>query len=166
MWASISNFKKSFIMANTYTQLHHQFVFATKFRASSIHALWKEDLHKYITGIVQNHNHKMLQINSMPDHIHMLIGMRPHQSISQLLQMVKEDSSKWIQYKKFCPYQFAWQEGYGAFSYSKNEIDNVILYIQHQQEHHQKKPFREEYIEMLKEAGIEYNEKYVFHEPI
>jgi REP element-mobilizing transposase RayT len=153
-------------MPNTYTQLHHQFVFATKFRDASIHKSWREDLHKYITGIVQNHKHKMLQINSMPDHIHMLIGMRPHQSVSQLLQMVKEDSSKWIKQNRLCSRQFTWQDGYGAFSYSKSQVDNVILYIQHQQEHHRFKSFREEYISMLNEAGIEYDERYIFHEPI
>jgi REP element-mobilizing transposase RayT len=153
-------------MSNTYTQLHHQFVFATKFRDASIHKSWSEDLHKYITGIVQNHKHKMLQINSMPDHVHMLIGMRPQQSISQLLQMVKEDSSKWIKQNRLCPHQFAWQGGYGAFSYSKNQIENVVLYIQHQQEHHRTKSFREEYISMLNEAGIEYDERYIFQDPI
>jgi REP element-mobilizing transposase RayT len=94
-------------MPNTYTQLHYQFVFATKFRDASISKSWSEDLHKYITGIVQNHKHKMLQINSMPDHVHMLIGMRPQQSISQLLQMVKEDSSKWIKQNSLCQHQFA-----------------------------------------------------------
>jgi REP element-mobilizing transposase RayT len=153
-------------MPNTYTQLHHQFVFATKFRDASIPHSLREELHMYITGIVQNNKHKMLQINSMPDHVYMLIGMRPHQSISQLLQMVKEDSSKWIKQKMWCPHQFAWQDGYGAFSYSKNQVENVILYIQHQQEHHRKKTFREEYISLLNEAGIEYDERHIFHDPL
>src|SRR5215831_17754965 len=133
-------------MANTYTQLHHQFVFATQYRDAAIHSFWKEELHKYITGIVQKNQHKMLQINTMPDHLHMLVGMRPNQSISSLLQIVKSESSKWIREKKFCRAAFAWQEGYGAFSYSKDDISQVISYIQTQEEHHQYKGFREEYI--------------------
>jgi len=89
-------------MANTYTQLHHQVVFATQYRAAAIHSLWKEQLHKYITAIVQDHNHKMVQINTMPDHVHMLIGLRPIQSISSLIQIVKSESAKWIRQQKFC----------------------------------------------------------------
>ena len=153
-------------MANTYTQLHHQFVFATQYRDSAIHFSWKEQLHKYITAIVQDNRHKMLQINTMPDHLHMLIGMRPHQSISSLLQIVKSESSKWIKEKKFCRSVFAWQEGYGAFSFSKDDIPQVISYIQNQEERHQKKTFREEYIRMLQDADIEYDERYIFTDPI
>jgi REP element-mobilizing transposase RayT len=115
-------------MANTYTQLHNHIVFATKFREGNIRNEWREDLHKYITGIVQNHEHKMLQINSMPDHLHMLIGMRPHQALSDLIQMVKEDSSKWIKGNRLCPGQFAWQGGYGAFSNSKSQLPQVIIH--------------------------------------
>lgn len=107
------------IMANTYTQLHIQFIFAVKYRAALISRNWNSDLHKYITGIVQQNEHKMLQINSMPDHIHMLIGMRPAQSISALIKNIKTESNKWIKEKRFCNGPFAWQEGYGAFSYSK-----------------------------------------------
>src|SRR5690242_9988915 len=108
----------------------------------------------------------MLQINSMPDHIHMLIGMRPDQSVSSLMQVVKSESSKWIKEKRFCPGAFAWQEGYGAFSYSKDQLSDVILYIHHQQEHHRKRTFKEEYVHMLREAGIEFNEQYLFTEPL
>jgi REP element-mobilizing transposase RayT len=153
-------------MANTYTQLHNHIVFATKFREGNIRNEWREDLHRYITGIVQNHDHKMLQINSMPDHVHMLIGMKPHQSLSSLMQMVKADSTRWINQNRLCPYQFAWQEGFGAFSYSRSQVSQVALYIQHQQEHHRKKTFREEYIHMLKESGIDYDERYVFKDPL
>ena len=153
-------------MANTYTQLHHQFVFATQFRAASIHTPWQEQLHKYITAIVQDHEHKMLQINTMPDHLHMVVGMRPIQSISSLMQLVKSESTKWINLKNFCRHQFAWQEGYGAFSYSKSQIPRVISYVKQQQAHHRKKTFREEYIYMLRESGIEFDERYIFHEPI
>jgi len=97
-------------MANSYTQLHHQFVFATQYRGAAIHSSWKEELHKYITVIVQDHDHKMLQVNTMPDHLHMLIGMRPTQSVSSLIQIVKSESTKWIREKNFCRDKFAWQE--------------------------------------------------------
>jgi len=153
-------------MANTYTQLHHQFVFATQYRAASITAFWQEQLHKYITGIVQGHDHKMLQINTMPDHLHMLVGMRPIQSVSSLMQIVKSESTKWINQNDFCNHAFAWQGGYGAFSYSKSQLRDVILYIQQQQTHHHKKTFREEYIRMLTESGIEFDERFLFHDPV
>ena len=151
-------------MPNTYTQLHIQFVFAVKYRASLIQNEWKDELHKYITSIFQNKKHKMLQINSMPDHIHILIGMRPDQSISHLMQNVKTGSSKWINDKKFCKSAFAWQGGYGAFSYSKSHIQNVIRYIQNQENHHKKQTFLDEYRQFLKAFEIEYDERYIFKE--
>jgi putative transposase len=152
-------------MANTYTQLHIQFVFAVKYRAALIQKAWKDELHKYITGIFQANEHKMLQINSMPDHIHILIGMRPSQSISSLVQNVKTESSKWIKDKKFCAAPFAWQEGYGAFSYSKSDVPDVIRYIQNQEAHHKKETFQDEYKRFLKAFEIEYDEQYIFKEP-
>jgi putative transposase len=109
-------------MSNTYTQIHVQFVFAVKYRAALIEASWKEHLHQYITGIFQENKHKMLQINSVPDHIHIFVGMRPHQSVSSLIQNVKTESSKWIKAQNLCSYPFAWQQGYGAFSYSKSKF--------------------------------------------
>jgi REP element-mobilizing transposase RayT len=151
-------------MPNTYTQLHIQFVFAVKYRASLIQKEWKDELHKYITGIYQNHNHKMLQINSMPDHIHILVGMRPEQSISSLIQTVKTESSKWIKDKKLCNSPFAWQSGYGAFSYSKSHVQNVVRYIQNQEAHHKKQTFLDEYRQFLKAFEIEYDERYIFKE--
>ena len=153
-------------MPNTYTQLHIQFVFAVKNRAALIGKEWKDELHKYITGIFQQNEHKMLQINSMPDHIHILIGMRPTQSVSAMLQNVKTESSKWIKEKKFCNSVFSWQEGYGAFSYSKSHVHNVIRYIQNQEIHHKKQTFLEEYRHFLKAFEIEYDEQYIFKEPI
>lgn len=153
-------------MVNSKFNLNFNQIFATQYRDAAIHFSWKEQLHKYITAIVQDHRHKMLQINTMPDHLHMLIGMRPHQSISSLLQLVKSESSKWIKEKEFCHAAFAWQEGYGAFSYSKDDISQVINYIQNQEDHHKKKTFREEYIKMLQDADIEYDERYIFTEPI
>lgn len=107
----------------------------------------------------------MLAINSMPDHIHMLIGFRPHQSLSNLMQVVKGDSSEWINLQKFTPHQFRWQEGYGAFSYTKSQVKTVATYIMMQEEHHRKKTFLEEYEELLDEFGIDYDERYIFRLP-
>ena len=153
-------------MPNTYTQIHIHFVFAVKYRDGVIHSSWKDELYKYITGIVQNNKHKLLIINGMPDHVHILIGLRPSQSISDLLQDIKGSSSKWINEKKFIKTRFEWQEGYGAFSYSKSQIKTVIEYIENQELHHQKKTFREEYLEILQKFEVDYDEKYIFHELI
>ena len=157
--------KSYFSMANTFTQLHYHIVFATKYRNGLILPSWREELHKHITGIVQNNGHKMLQVNSMPDHIHLLIGMRPDQSLSSLMRMVKSDSSKWIKDQGYCA-NFAWQEGYAAFCNSKSQLSRVMLYIQNQQEHHCKQTFHQEFIVMLKKAEIEFDEKYIFQAPV
>jgi putative transposase len=108
-------------MANTYTQIHIQFVFAVRYRAALISKEWEEDLNKYITGLFQHNSHKMIQIKSMPDHIHIFIGMRPEESVSAMIQHVKTESSKWINAHKLCKGSFNWQHGYGAFSYSKSQ---------------------------------------------
>ena len=149
-------------MANTYTQIHIQCVFAVKFRQSAIQSDWKERLHKYITGIVQNNGHKMIAINSMPDHIHIFFGFRPNQSLSDLMRMVKGDSSEWINEQKLTPFLFRWQEGYGAFSYAKSQVKAVALYIENQEEHHRKKTFLEEYKNFLERFEVEYDDRYVF----
>jgi REP element-mobilizing transposase RayT len=149
-------------MANTYTQIHIHFVFAVKFRNGIIQSQWKDNLYKYITGIVQNNNHKLLAINGMPDHIHILIGIRPSQSISDLMKDVKQGSSLWINENKLTNGRFEWQEGYGAFSYSKSQVNTVIEYIKNQEIHHRKRTFREEYLEFLEKFEIEYDEKFVF----
>ncbi|MCC6683623.1 MAG: IS200/IS605 family transposase [Bacteroidia bacterium] len=151
-------------MANTYTQIHIQFVFAVKHRIGLIQSSWKDELYKYITGIVQNHKHKLLAINGMPDHIHILVGIRPNQSISELMQDVKGSSSKWINERKLVPGRFEWQEGYGAFSYSASQLKDVINYIQKQEEHHKTKTFKEEYITILKKAEVDFDEQYLFKE--
>lgn len=153
-------------MANTYTQIHIHFVFAVKFRDGIIQSKWKEDLYKYMTGIIQNNNHKLLAINGMPDHIHILIGLRPAQSISDLMKEVKQSSSKWINQNKLTNGHFEWQEGYGAFSYSKSQINQVINYIQNQELHHKKKTFKEEYLDFLVKFEVEYEEKFIFKELI
>lgn len=153
-------------MPNTYTQLHIHCVFAVKYRAAMIQPEWEERLHKYITGIVQNNDHKLLAINSVADHTHMFVGLNPKQSISEMLQLVKGDSSEFANKKGFTKRKFYWQDGYGAFSNSHSQIDAVVKYILRQKEHHHKKTFREEYIGMLKDYGVDYNEKYIFHEPL
>lgn len=153
-------------MPNTYTQIHIQFVFAVKFRHGLISSSWKDELYQYITGIVQNNKHKLICINGMPDHVHILIGIRPHQSISDLMQDVKGGSSKWINEKKFLKGKFEWQQGYGAFSYSKSHVKDVIHYIQNQEQHHQKKTFLEEYVDFLKKFEVEYEESFIFKELI
>ena len=153
-------------MANAYTQIHLQFVFAVKYRNVLIHASFKEELHQYISGIIKANNHKLLAINGMPDHLHVFIGMRPTQSISNLLQDIKGSSSKWINEKKFLKVKFEWQEGYGAFSYSKSHVNDVINYIQNQENHHKKESFRDEYLKFLKVFEIEFDERYIFKEPI
>ena len=122
----------SLTIANTYTQLHIQFVFAVQNRISLIQSSWQEELFKYITGIVKNHKHKMIAINGMPDHIHLFVGLHPAQSISNLLQVVKGESSEWINNRGFVRGKFQWQERYGAFSYGHSQVNQVYQYIMNQ----------------------------------
>jgi len=151
---------------NTYTQLYVQFVFAVKYRSGLIQIDWEEQLHKFITSIVQNRKNKLLAINSASDHLHLLVGLNPNQSCSALMEQVKGKSSLFINEKKFTKNRFRWQEGFGVFSYSKSQVDYVVKYILNQKEHHKKMSFIEEYIDLLKEFGIVYDERYIFHEPI
>lgn len=149
-------------MPNTYTQLYIQFVFAVKGRESLIKKEWKDELYKYITGIVQNNKSKMLAINGVSDHIHIFTGYKPSVSIPDLVKDIKVASSLWVNEKKLTKTRFNWQEGYGAFSYSRSQIDAVCKYIINQEAHHQKQTFREEYLEFLKQFEIEYEDKYLF----
>ena len=151
-------------MANTYTQIHLQLVFAVKYRASLISIDWEDELYKYITCIIQNKKHKLLQINGMPDHIHILIGYRPSEALPALIADVKSQSTKWINEHKLVKGKFQWQDGYGAFSYRKSDIPSIIEYIKKQKEHHynHQLTFREEYLQILKEFEIDYNEDYIF----
>jgi putative transposase len=149
-------------MPNTYTQIHIHAVFAVQNRTSLISKSWENRLYQYITGIIQNCGHKMLAINGMPDHVHLLFGMRPTQSISDLMRDIKGDSSLWINENKFVAGKFSWQEGFGAFSYSKSQISAVASYIENQELHHRKKSFTEEYTKMLQDFDIVFDEKYIF----
>lgn len=138
-------------MPNTYAQIYIHCVFAVQYRQALISETWEERLHKYITGIVQNNGHKLLAINSVTDHLHMFVGLNPKQSISEMLQLVKGDSSEFINKEKLNTRKFHWQSGYGAFSNSRSQIDSVCKYILNQKEHHRKKSFKEEYLEILKD---------------
>jgi len=149
-------------MPNTYSQIYIQIVFAVKGRQNLIPNQKREELQKFITGIVKKREQKLLSIYSMPDHIHLLIGLKPSISISDLVRDIKAGSSKFINDNHWLKGKFNWQEGFGAFSYSRSQIDNVIKYIVNQREHHKKKTFKEEYIEFLKRFAIEYDEKYLF----
>ena len=152
-------------MANTYTQIHLQVIFAVKKRNALIQNEWKDELYKYITGIIQEQDHKLLAINGMPDHIHVFFGMRPIQSLSTLIQEIKQDSSKWINQKKFIRERFEWQQGFGAFSYSKSQASRVITYVQNQEAHHRKINFLDEYKKFLEKFEIDYDERYIFKPP-
>ena len=149
-------------MANTYTQIYLQVVFAVKHREALISRVWKERLHKYVTGIIQNHGHKLIAINTVPNHAHVFIGFKPHQALSDLVRDVKKDSTNFINHEIKPGGRFAWQEGFGAFSYSHSHIDRVVKYILNQEEHHRRRTFREEYERMLREYAIEHDARYVF----
>jgi putative transposase len=151
-------------MSNTYTQLYIHFVFAVKYRKATIQEEWEDRLQKYITGIVQNNGHKLLAINNMPDHLHLFVGLNTKQSISDLMRLVKGDSSEFINNEGFTKRKFHWQDGYGAFSNSRSQINGVVKYILNQKKHHSKKTFREEYLEILRDYAVEYDEKYIFHD--
>jgi len=149
-------------MANTFTQIHIHVVFAVQNRISCIQKSWQDRLYKYIIAIIQKHKHKVLAIGGMPDHIHILFGFRPTQALSNLIQEVKRDSSEWVNQQGFIAGRFSWQEGYGAFSYSKSHVSKVAKYIETQEEHHQKKRFVDEFKKILKDLDLEYNEQYIF----
>ena len=152
-------------MGNTYTQIHIQIIFVVKYRLGFIGEEWKQELYKYIAGIVRKQKHKILIINGVKDHIHLLIGLRPHQSLADLVQDIKGSTSKWINEKKFLKIKFAWQEGYGAFSYSHSHITKVINYIKNQENHHKKKTFSEEYKAFLKAFEVKFDDRYLLREP-
>jgi putative transposase len=149
-------------MANTYTQFYVHLVFTPKNKEALIMKTWKSELEKYITGIVQNHGHKMLAICCMPDHIHIFIGYNVNQLIPDLVEKIKTSSNAWIKNNQLTNRKFEWQRGYGAFSHSRAQLETVINYILNQEEHHRKKTFRDEYLEILKQNEVEYKDEYLF----
>ena len=149
-------------MSGTFSQIHIQVVFAVKRRENLIDNSWKDELCKYISGIIKGKNQKPIIVNGMPDHMHVFMGLRPAMPVADMARDIKNNSSNFINDNKFIRGKFAWQEGYGAFSYSHSHIERVYYYILNQEAHHKKKTFQEEYIELLKEFEIEYDEKYLF----
>ncbi len=149
-------------MPDTYSQIYIQVVFAVKNRDALIKPIWEEELYKYMTGIVQNKGQKMLAINGTHNHIHFMIGMKPTCCLFDLVREIKKSSNSFIKEKKFTPYNFQWQEGFGAFSYSHSQLTDVIQYIEKQKEHHKGKTFKDEYLAFLKAFEIEFKNEYLF----
>lgn len=149
-------------MSNTYTQIHIQTVFAVKYRAALISPEWSGKLYRYMASIVNDQGHKTLAIGGVANHVHLLFGFRPTQSLSSLMLRVKRETSEWINKERLTNVQFRWQEGYGAFSYSKNHVRGVIQYILNQEKHHSKKCFKEEYLQMLRENDVTFDERFIF----
>jgi REP element-mobilizing transposase RayT len=148
-------------MPNTYSQLYVQIVFAVKGRQHFVHESFREELQKYISGVITNKGQKLYAIYCMPDHVHILISIKPDCRISDLVRDIKANSSSFIQ-EKINMHEFRWQEGYGAFSYSKSQLENVVNYILNQPIHHKKNTFQEEYVDLLKKFEIHYKEEYLF----
>ncbi len=157
-----NSFAKNINMANTYNQCYIQLVFAVKYRQNLITKNIRDEVEKYITGIIHAKKQKVLSIYCNPDHTHILVSLDTNLSIADLMRFIKSNASKFINEKKLTKSDFNWQEGYGSFSYSKKEISRVARYIETQEEHHSKKSFKKEYLELLKEHEIAYNEKYLF----
>ena len=149
-------------MPNTYTQIYIHIVFAVKDRQNLIPKQHKAELHGYIMGIIRNKKQTLIQINSMPDHIHILVGVTPNTAISDLVRDIKANSTKFINRKQWVVGRFEWQEGFGAFSYARSQLDAIVNYIRNQEKHHSRKTFREEYLDILKRFNIPYDERYVF----
>jgi putative transposase len=149
-------------MANTYTQIYIHVVFAVEGRQSLIPPIHNDELQKFITGIITARKQKLIAINNMPDHLHLLVGMQPDSLLSGLVRDVKAGSSKFINEKRWVTGRFSWQEGFGAFSYSRSQLGTVIRYIENQQKHHAKQSFRDEYIAILKKFGVDYDPRYIF----
>ncbi|AWH84571.1 IS200/IS605 family transposase [Flavobacterium album] len=151
-------------MADTYSQIYIHIVFAVKGRLNLISPRWKDELYKYITGIITNDGQKLIAINGMPNHIYILIGLKPTIALSDLVRDIKASSSKFINTQKWIAGKFEWQHGFGAFSCGHSQLTKVINYIQNQEEHHKTKTFREEYLEFLKLYNVDFKEEFIFEE--
>jgi len=149
-------------MANTFSQIYIQTVFAVNGRLSLIQPEFKEELFKYITGIVRNQGQKLISINGMADHVHILIGLKPAMALADLVREIKADSTNFINKQKWVHGKFSWQEGYGAFSYGHSQLDTIIRYIQNQERHHRRSSFKNEYLTLLRKFDIAFEKKYVF----
>ena len=151
-----------YTMADTFTQCYFHLVFAARNRNALINQEWKDELEKYISGIIQNHRHKILAIGTMPDHIHIFIGYNVNHLIPNLVEEIKTSSNAWIKREKKSNFKFDWQKGYGAFTNSKSHVDAVVKYVLNQEQHHKKRSFKDEYLDMLRKNDIEFKDEYVF----
>jgi putative transposase len=149
-------------MPNTFSQIYIQYVFAVKGRENLLQKPWREDVFKYISGIITNKGQKSIIVNGVSDHVHIFVGLKPSMSISDLIRDVKNNSTNFINEQKFIKGRFAWQESFAAFSYSHSHVDNVYKYIENQEEHHRVKTFREEYIELLEKFELPFEDRYLF----
>ncbi len=149
-------------MANTYTQIYIHIVFSVAGRQSLLKGEVKDELHRYIAGILSRKRRKLLAINVMPDHLHLLLALEPETALSDLVRDIKANSSRFIRERGWVRGKFAWQEGFGAFSYSRSQLDAVIRYIQNQEKHHSRRSFRDEYLALLRKYGVDYDPRYVF----
>ena len=149
-------------MAGTFSQIYIQYVFAVKGRENLLQKPWREEVFKYMAGIIKGKNQKPIIVNGVEDHVHIFVGLKPSMCISDLIRDIKNNATNFINDQKFIDKPFSWQEGYGAFSYSHSQIDDVYKYIANQEAHHQKRTFKEEYTDFLRKFEIEYNEKYLF----
>ena len=149
-------------MAGTYSRIHIQIVFAVKGRDNLLLKPWREEVFKYMAGIINEKGQKSIIVNGVTDHVHVFVGLKPSVALADLVRDVKSNSSNFINKKRFVQGRFSWQEGYGAFSYSYSQLDTVYKYILHQEEHHREKTFKEEYLEFLRKFEIEHDEKYLF----
>ena len=153
-------------MANTYHQIYLQTVFAVKYREAVINKAWKSQLLGVIGNLINETGCKNIIVNGVEDHVHCFLGLKPVISVSELMKTVKAKSSKFVNDNDLTPHRFEWQDGYGVFSHSQSHIDKVFKYIQNQEEHHKKQTFQDEYLQFLKNFKIDYDEKYLFHEPV
>ena len=149
-------------MAGSYSQIYLQYVFAVKGRRNLLKKPWREEVFKYISGIIKGKNQKPIIVNGVSDHVHVFVGLKPSMNIPDLIRDIKNNSSNFINENKWVKGKFSWQEGYGVFSYSHSQIGNVYRYIANQEAHHKKKTFKEEYVDLLVKFEIEYDEKYLF----
>jgi len=152
-------------MANSYTQIYIQVVFAVEARQNLIRPEYKEELHKFITGVISERGQKLLVIHCLPDHTHLLIGLKPDMALSGLVRDIKNSATNFINRKHWVPGRFSWQEGFGAFSYGHSQITTVIHYIQNQVQHHARRTFRDEYARFLRKFEIDHDERYAFQDP-
>lgn len=149
-------------MANTYTQMNVHAVFSVKGRGNFIAKKWGDELFRYIAGTLTETKNYSLSVGGHKDDVHIFFELNPAISVSDILKNVKAKSSKWINTKDFVAGKFEWQSGYGAFTYSRSQRDKVINYIMKQEEHHSKKSFKEEYLELLRKNEIKYEDAYLF----